>query len=48
MADKQSRVQIGFELAHLLADGGLGDFEILGGKRKTQAAAGCFKSPQNI
>ena len=48
MADKQGRVQVVFQLAHLLANGGLGNVEILCGQGKTQAAAGCFKSSQNI
>ncbi len=48
MTDKQGRVQIGLELAHLLADRGLGDIEVLAGQGETQAAPGCFKSSQNI
>jgi hypothetical protein len=44
MADKQGRVQIGLELAHLLADRGLRDIEILAGKGETQAVPGCLKS----
>ena len=48
MTIKQGRVEVGFQLAHLLADRGLGNIEILGGQGKTQAAAGCFKSSQNI
>jgi hypothetical protein len=48
MANKQGRVQVAFQQAHLLADGGLGNIEIFGGLGKTQSPAGCFKSSQNI
>ena len=46
--DKQGGIQIGFQLAHLLANRGLRYVEILGGLGKTQAPAGCFKGSQDI
>ena len=48
MTDKQRRVQVSFQLAYLLADSGLRNFEIFRGLGETQAPAGDLKSAQNI
>ena len=46
--DKQGGIQIGLQLAHLLAYCGLRYIEILSGLGKTQAPTSCFKGTQDI
>jgi hypothetical protein len=48
MTDKQRRVQIGFQLAYLLTDSSLRNFEIFRGLGETQAPASGLKGTQNI
>jgi hypothetical protein len=48
MTDKQRCIEIGFQLAYLLADSGLRNFEIFRGLGETHSPAGGLKSTQNI
>ncbi len=48
MTNKQGRVQVGFQLTHLLADGGLRDLEIDRGARETLVQARRLEGPQDI
>ncbi len=46
--DKQRRVQIGLQLAHLLTDRGLRDIELLRRQGEAQPTAGRLEGPQDV